>query len=122
MNAKTLTQWPDLPCNTKYVINSIQCNLFEIQDRTTKQIVSASSKIRGAVPTEISDVTYNVLSAPPDKENIRKGLLNVVREKLLNDIAAVNAVLKKANLEGITSEEPNVTLEEVETFLVEART
>ena len=109
---KTLNEWPDLKCNAKFVVNAAQCNLFEIQDRTSGKVVSAASKMREGVATEKTVIVFNVLSAPDSKENVREGVLRVIQEKVRNDLGAANAVLQKAEAEGIIDKQPRITWED----------
>ena len=110
---KTLREWPDLKCNAKFVVNAAQCNLFEIQDRTSGEVVSASSKMRGGVATEEKIIVFNVLSAPDSNEDVRAGVLAIIQEKVRNDLAAANAALQKAEDEGLIDKQPRITWEDV---------
>lgn len=108
---RTLDQWPDkwLPSDG-YVIVAPTMSLFQtFSDKKRDKVLTSSISRRGAIPdqdprTKTSErngrLIFDVATAPKRKSEIRTGLINVIREKAINDITAANGLLKQLGIKG----------------------
>ena len=64
---------------------------------------------RGAIPDEDpKETSYSVAVAPRAKEEIRAGLVNLIRERVFSDLVAVNALLDQMREDGVVDESAEV--------------
>jgi len=87
-------------------IKSKHVSSFEIYVPDKKYYKRAGATQRSCIPKINEDIiSFGIYSASTDEESMRISLINIFKEKLINDVNSINYLLKQLKKDNIISED-----------------
>lgn len=102
----TLDKWPKkwLASLRGYVVVTPHVSIFQLGTMRGRKILTSSVSRRGAIPDQDYPKgdpkrgfpsAFEIASNPRSRKDVRKAILSVIKEKIINDITAANGLLEQ---------------------------